>query len=67
MNLTFIVVGMFLVHSHVDLPSTFDGQASVTLYRLVRCANHVDFASATFKYPSINNITREDQVWYRER
>ena len=36
--------------------------------RLVRRANHVDFACNTFKYPSINDITRENhQVWYRER
>ena len=27
--------------------------------RLVRCANHVDFACDTFNYPSID-ITRED-------
>ena len=52
---------MFLVHSHVDKPSTFSGQANVTLSRrLVRRANHVDFACNTFKYPSINDISRED-------
>ena len=45
--------------SHVDLPSTFGGQANVTLSRLVRRANHVDFACDTFKYPSINDITRD--------
>ena len=28
--------------------------------RLVRRANYVDFACNTFKYPSINDITRED-------
>ena len=28
--------------------------------RLVRRAHHVDFACATFKYPSINDINRED-------
>ena len=55
-----IVDGMFLVHSHVDLPSTLGGQANVTLPRLVRRANHVDFACDTFKYQSINDITRED-------
>ena len=33
-----IVDGMFLVQSHVDLPSTFGGEASVTLSRLVRHA-----------------------------
>ena len=27
--------------------------------RLVRRANHVDFACGTFKYPSINDITRD--------
>ena len=54
-----IVDGLFLVHSHVDLPVTFGGQANVTLSRLVRRANHVDFACATFKYPSINDITRD--------
>ena len=31
-----IVAGMLLVHSLVDLPSTFGGQANVTLSRLVR-------------------------------
>ena len=55
-----IVDGMFLVHSHVDLPSTLGGQANVTLSRLVIRANHVDFACDTFKYPPINDITRED-------
>ena len=56
-----IVDGQFLVHSHVDEPSTFGGQANVTRSRrLVRRANHVDFARNTFKYPSINDITRED-------
>ena len=47
------VDGMFLVQSHVDLPATFGGQANVTLARLVRHANHVDFACATYKI-SIN-------------
>ena len=51
---------MFLVQSHVDLPSTFGGEANVTLSRLVRRANHVDYAYDTYKYPSINDITRED-------
>ena len=46
-----IVDGMFLVNSHVDLPSTFACQANVTLSRLVRRANRVDFAYDTFKYP----------------
>ena len=31
----------------------------MTLSRLVRRANHVDFARDTFKYPSINDITRD--------
>ena len=52
---------MFLVHSHVDKPSIVGGQANVTLsLRLVRRVNHVDFACDTFKYPPINDITRED-------
>ena len=42
-----IVDGMFPVHFHVDLPSTFGGQVNVTLSCLVRCANHVDFACVT--------------------
>ena len=51
---------MFPIHSHVDLLSTFGGQANVTLSRrLVRRMNHVDFACNAFKYPSINDITRE--------
>ena len=54
-----IVDGMLLVESHVDLPSTFGGQANATLSRLVRRANHVYFAHGTFKYPSINDITRD--------
>ena len=55
-----IVYGMFLVHSHVDLPPIFGGHANVTLSRLVRRKNYVDFACGTFKYSSINDITRED-------
>ena len=51
---------MFLVLSHVDLPSTFGGVAIVTLSRFVRHANRVDSASDSYKYPSINDITRED-------
>ena len=31
----------------------------MTLSRLVRCANRVDFACDTYKYTSINDITRE--------
>ena len=55
-----IVDGMFLVQSHVDLPSIFGGEANVTLSRLVRRANHIDFACDTYKYPSVNDIARED-------
>ena len=55
-----IAAGMFLVQTHVDLPSTVGSEANVTLFRLVRRANHVDFACGTYKYPSINDITRED-------
>ena len=51
---------MFLVQSRVDLPSTFGGGANVTLPRLVRRANHIDFACVTYEYPSVNDITRED-------
>ena len=59
-----IVNGMFLVHSRVDLPSTFGGEADMTLSCLVRRANHVDIACDTYKYPSINDITREDHgIW----
>ena len=56
---TCIVDEMFLVQSHVDLPSTFGGEANVTLSRLGRRVNHVDFACDTYKYPSINDITRD--------
>ena len=51
---------MFLVQSHVDLSAIVGGEANVTLSCLVRCANYVDFACDTYKYPSINTITRED-------
>ena len=54
-----IVDGMLLVQSHVYLPATFGGWSNLTLFCLVRRANHVDFACATFKYPSINYITRD--------
>ena len=56
---------MYLVQSHVDLPSTFRCEANVMLSRLVRRANHVEFACDTYKYPSFYNITREDHglVW----
>ena len=54
-----IVNGMFLVQSNVDLPSITGGQANVTLSRLVSRANYVDFALDTFRYPSINGITRD--------
>ena len=53
----FVVDGMVLIQSHVYLPSTFGGVANVTLFLLVRRANHVDFACDTYKYPSINDIT----------
>ena len=55
-----IVDGMFLVHAHVDLPTTFGGVANVNLSRLVRRANRIEFACDSYKYPSINDITRED-------
>ena len=32
----------------------------MTLSRLVRRANYVDFACDTYRYTSINDITRED-------
>ena len=32
----------------------------MTLPRLVRRANHVEFSCDTYKYLSINDITRED-------
>ena len=51
---------MFLVQSHGDLPSTFGGEANMTLSGLDRRANHVDFVCDTYEYPSINNIARED-------
>ena len=41
------------------MPSTFGGQANVLVSRLVRRAIHVDFAGDTFKYPSINDISRD--------
>ena len=41
------------------LPSTFGGQANVALSHLVSRANYVDFARDTFRYPSINDITRD--------
>ena len=34
---------------HLHLPLTFGGEANVT--RLVRRANHLDFAFDTYKYP----------------
>ena len=49
-----------------SLSSTFGGEANVTRSRLVRCANYEDFACDSFKYPSINDITREDygfSIW----
>ena len=61
-----IVGGMFLVQSHVDLPSTIGGQSNVKLSRFVRRANHVDFACDTFKYPSPRSwfgIGRGQCIW----
>ena len=55
-----IVDRMFLVQYHVDLHSTFCGVANITLSRFVRRAYRVDFACDTYKYPAINDITRED-------
>ena len=56
-----IVDEIFLVHSRVDLPLTFGGQANVTLSRrLVRRVNLEDFVCDSFKYPSVNAITREE-------
>ena len=43
------VDGMFLIQSNVDLPSTFGGEANVNLSRLVRRANHVEFACLNYK------------------
>ena len=53
---------MFLVQSHVDLPSTFGDEANVTLSRLVRRAKHVDFVCDTYKYQSINYITKDHGI-----
>ena len=47
------------IQSHVDLSSAFGGVANATLSRLARRANRVDFACSTYKYLSINDITRE--------
>ena len=54
-----IVDGILLLQSHVELLSTFGGEANVTLSRLVRRSNPVDFACDTYKYPLINDINRE--------
>ena len=53
-----IVYGMFLVQSHVDLPSTFGGEANVTVSSFQTC-KLCRFACATYKYQSINDIARE--------
>ena len=42
-----IVDGMFLVQSHVDLPSTFGSVANVTLSRIVRHPNREECACDT--------------------
>ena len=55
-----IVDGMFLVQSHVDLLQLLVAEANVTPSRLVRRANRIDFACDTYKYPSVNDIARED-------
>ena len=46
-----IVDGMFLVRSHLDVPSTFGSEANVTLSRLARRATRVYmyFACDTYK------------------
>ena len=46
------------------MSSTFGGQANATVSRLIRRANHVDFAGDTFKYPSIND--RDHGLVYEE-
>ena len=50
---------MFLVQSHVDLPSNFCGQANMTLSHFFRRATHEDFACDAFKYPSLNDKTKD--------
>ena len=59
-----IVDGMFLVHSHVDLASTFGGVAIVTLSRLVRHANHVDANRVNIHQLVI--LPEKFMVWHRE-
>ena len=44
------------------MPSFFGGHANATLSCLVRRANHVDFSCDTFKYQSINDITRDHDL-----
>ena len=55
-----IVDVMHLVQSRVDLPSTFGGEANMTLPRLVRRVNHVDFTCGPYKYSTFYDITRQD-------
>ena len=55
------VDGMFMVQSHVDLPSTFGGEANVPLSHLVRRANHVEFACFNYhpgRIPHFSAILR---------
>ena len=54
-----IVDGMIPIHFHVDLPSTFGGQVNVTL-SCQMCKSCRFCMCDTFKYPSINDITREN-------
>ena len=62
-----IADGRILVQSHVDLPSTFGGVTNVTLSRLVRHANRVDFACDTSRiYLSINDFPEKIMFWYKE-
>ena len=62
-----IVDGMFPVQSRVDLHSTCGEQANMTLSESVsscQTCKSCSFACDTFKYPSINDITRDQGlVW----
>ena len=44
--------------------ATFGGQANVTVSRLIRRANHVDFTGDIL---NIHRLIKEIMVWYRER
>ena len=64
----YIVDGMLLLQSHVDLVSTFCGVANVTLPCLVRRANMVDFASDTYiNIYQLMILPKKIMVWYKER